>query len=904
MNKKANSLTTRLFLFISVLALLIVTGFTVLAQTEDEDVWSGPLNISNSGSSTSPVLAQDSNGMYHLFWRDQFVGIEYAFGDGTTWSSPVAPRFPFSSPSFRLLSDGDLLGFFTPSIYIDSQDRVHALWVGLEGELYYSRAAVANIAAGTEGWQAQRLFGSKALAYQIVEGANGRLHMVYLATAGDGTILPGLVYRFSDDGGDTWATPINIYTSDYYRATTAETANVHLTVGSDQTVFVAWDNLDLDSVFVMRSIDNGTTWDAPQIVDQRLPDDPAEATGPSQINLFATDSAVSLTWRASHDETECAEYVQQSDDSGASWKAAQAVHVSQTSCPSDGRFIQGNDGLLFLISKLSGNVYMQAQDGTSWSQPALQAPLASFENPITFRPVSLDCYQTAVTAENNLIVVGCGTGSGNDIWQVSRPLGGLENWSARFAPTPVWSQPLPIATSSAQMLQPELVVSSDTLIHAFWSQSENPVATGRISNPLTVPGNEIFYSRLEAGAWSAPRPVLASPNGSQADFPAVASNRQGSLFVVWAGDEPNGIYFSRALADRAASVTEWIEPQILPAPRESATWPSIVSDGGSRIYVAYTIPLNEERGIYLTRSDDDGDTWSDAVLVFDGEAANWDLIGPPSLTRTLDGTMHLLWTRWTQVPEMQAIALAYSRSEDDGQTWSAPEIVTEEPLLGSSILGVQERLVHRIWTGLLDSRPVILHQFSEDGGLTWSAAGRVVDPSFVPGPTVLIADQNENPVILHLAENNASQLVLQEWVWRTDRWVEGEQQMLQETAVNADAISAIAAPDGQIAVMYGSLILQEDDSLIDEMIYTGRQWPVDDLSVTRAPLPTLTPTPVVQPTNTPIPEPSPTPTATLAPVQPVDTLSGGSGGIIVGVAVAVVLVLVIFALGWRTIRAR
>jgi hypothetical protein len=156
---------------------------------------------------------------------------------------------------------------------------------------------------------------------------------------------------------------------------------------------------------------------------------------------------------------------------------------------------------------------------------------------------------------------------------------------------------------------------------------------------------------------------------------------------------------------------------------------------------------------------------------------------------------------------------------------------------------------------------------------------------------------------VQLAESNSGQLVLQEWAWTTDRWVAGERRVLEETAVNADAISAIAAPDGQIAVMYGSLI-DRDGTLTDEIIYTGRQWQVEDPTASRTPLPTLTPTPEVLPTETPVPQPSPTPTATLSPVENGGPLSGSSGGIIVGVVVALVLVAAIFAIGWRMTRAR
>ncbi|MEZ4593086.1 MAG: exo-alpha-sialidase [Chloroflexota bacterium] len=903
MKKKSNSFTLRLLLFVAVLLLLVVSGLTVLAQTEGADVWHEPLNISRSGGSTTPMVAQDSSGTYHLFWRDQFAGIEYAFGDGETWSESASPRFPFSTPPFAAVGDGSLVDFFTPVIAIDSQDRVHGLWVDADNRLFYSQAAVANVMAGAAGWSVPSLLGTNALQYQIVEGANGRLHLIYLLTFGNGVVNPGLVYRFSDDGGVSWAEPINIYSSDYYQTIAAEEANLHLVFSGAQTLFAAWDNRDLDTVFMMRSLDNGASWEAPQAVDQRREDDPLEAIGPSQIKLHVAGSNVNLTWRASHEEGQCGQYVQQSSDGGVTWLPAQLVFATGVECPADGRFLEGADGLLFLMTQFAGNVYLQAQDGELWSQPALQAPLTQFTNPITFRNVTFGCYQTAVTPQDHLLVFGCGTSNDEDIWLISRPLGGIENWSSRFAPTPIWSQPLPVATTTVQMLQPNLVVGGDDRLHVFWSQSENPVITGRIASPLSLPGSEIFYSRQDAGSWSAPRPILRSPSGSQADFLAVASDRAGSLFVAWAGNQPNGIYFSRALAERAASVSEWIEPLLLPAPRDAATWPSMVSDGGGGIFVAYTIPLNEARGIYLTRSTDYGDSWSDAVMVFDGATAEWDLIGPASLARTTDGTLHLLWTRRAQVPATQAVALAYARSDDNGATWTEPEIVTQEPLLRSAVLGVRERLVHRIWTGLLDNRPVLWHQFSEDGGLTWSSAGRVVDPAFVPGPTTLIADQGGNPLMLQLAEGTAGQLVLQEWVWRTDRWLEGERRVLQETAVNADTISAVAAPNGQIAVMYGTL-LSEEGVVSDTLIYTNRQWEVPEAALTQVPLPTLTPTPQLLPTNTAVPQASSTPTATLSPVLDTPPLSSGSGGIIVGAAVALLLVVTIFVIGWRAIRTR
>ena len=442
MKKLSNPFTIRLFLFVAVLSLLVVSGLTVLAQAEDNRTWSDPLNISRSGAASEPSLSRDSAGTYHLFWRDEFAGIVYASGDGQTWSEPISPRFPFSEPPFGAVGDEGFEGFFTPSIFVDPQDRAHALWVNEDDEMFYSRSGVADIAAGSAGWTGPRLLATNVFRYQLIAGENGLLHMLYLTTRSTALTGAGVVYRSSDDGGNVWSVPVNVYASDYYRTITPGEANIHIMTADDQNVLVVWDNRDLDSVFVTRSTDNGETWEAARVVDQRLAEDPIDSTGPSQINLLTNGGDINLTWRASHGIDQCAQYVQQSNDSGATWQEIQLVHEGEINCPESGRFVQGSNGLLFLVSTLEDNVYMQAQDGEQWSRPIVQSSLSRFTDPVTFRNVRFDCYQTDVTAENRLLVVGCGSSNDEDIWLISRPLGTIENWSSRFVPTSVWSRRL------------------------------------------------------------------------------------------------------------------------------------------------------------------------------------------------------------------------------------------------------------------------------------------------------------------------------------------------------------------------------------------------------------------------------------------------------------------------------
>jgi hypothetical protein len=45
--------------------------FNTSAQSNDEG-WSTPINLSNSGSTTNPQLVVDSNGTFHVYRIDEF----------------------------------------------------------------------------------------------------------------------------------------------------------------------------------------------------------------------------------------------------------------------------------------------------------------------------------------------------------------------------------------------------------------------------------------------------------------------------------------------------------------------------------------------------------------------------------------------------------------------------------------------------------------------------------------------------------------------------------------------------------------------------------------------------------------------------------------------------------------
>ncbi|RMG96099.1 MAG: exo-alpha-sialidase, partial [Chloroflexi bacterium] len=820
------------FFSLIVLLLLVVRG--AWAQIEASP-WQTPQNLSRSGATSQPVLVPLADGRFLVFWQDEFDGFTFTAGDGESWQTPTAVTLPATEPPLTAPGDDDFEGLYQPWL-LATDNQLHVFWIDEDSTLWYSRAPLDGFVA-RESWTTPVELAQAVITLEVTTTENGRIHLTYIHTRHTDDEPAGIYYRRSTDNGISWGPGILLEGSTYFRTATAETAHLRLAAAAD-LVLVGWDNPATEQISLVRSGDGGESWSQPQEIDRRQPDDDPLAAGPAGLELLIQENSVHLTWRATHAESPCTQYHQISEDGGQTWLPPQAAFADNNDCPTNGRFFVGREGLLFLLISIREEIYLMAWDGTAWSDPEIQPPLVSFTDPDTLLLVNLDCLQAATTANNRLVVVGCGDSNADDIWWLERPLGGLTDWSALFRPTPVWQSPLTVASVPVRILLPQIVQATDGRLHALWSQATSRVTSGRIERIIGETGDTIYYARFENGRWTSPRPVLNSPKG-KTDQIAIAADQRGNLLAVWSGGESGGIYFSRAVADRAASVTEWLEPQLLPAPREAGSWPDILVDRAGIIYVVYTIQLNEARGIYLVRSADNGNTWSDPIQIFNGVAAGWEMVGAPRLTQTGNGSLHLLWTRETLPDGTGPLTLVYARSDDGGTSWTSPAQVTADPVFWADIVGVGERIVHRVWMSPREDRQFVWHQVSLDNGLTWTQPIRISDPNSQSGPTTLVLDAAGTPHLLQLAESNAGQLELLEWVWNGSRWEMAEGLALGEKAIEADVITAVLAQDNQVGVLYAALLLDnETGDLMDTLFYTARQWPAPE--ATSTPLPTLT----------------------------------------------------------------
>lgn len=887
---------------------VIVVSIALLANRvvaqESIGPWNEPVNVSMSAGTNDPVLAVDSSGRAHVVWKDTRLNVfMYASRENGQWGAARAVELPFGSRQYYPdLIDSRATPLHTPVLWPGQDNRVHALWVDDEQRLYYS-SAPGDQFANFGAWSPRQELAPSALAALAITDDVGRLHVVYARAAATAQSPSGLYYRGSSDGGDTWSGAAQIYESPYFRSLDAEGLNAQLASTASGAVIAAWDNPYLERVYISRSGNGGQSWEPAVEIDRRVREDGAEASGPNSIRVAAAGEEVHLVWQAGHEGLLCAPYHRFSADGGVSWQSPERLPSPDGAC-SDATFLVSDQGNAILLLMVTGNGgYITGWDGSQWSQTQRRDSLASFVNPLNYREVTLGCHQIATGAtdvegnKNAAIVLGCDRGVGDDVWALSVALDALIE---EIAPqtTRVWQRPdvlgQPRESDSLQLL-----ADADGWLHALWVQ--------RVSSES--PGRAVHYSRWDGVGWSQPKDILLSPEGEDTVQPSLTLSPDDRIMAVWTNGVPGNLYFSQADLARASNGSEWSSPIILPSPSPAASAPEIAVGQDGIIYVAYVVPLNEGRGVYVTRSEDGGESWLGPQQVFDSVAAGWAMVDKPRLAVSGDGIVHVMWARSSSPPGSTPLSLHYSRSADHGASWTAASEVAESPSGWSDILTGGELAVHRFWLAENDD---LWHQGSSDGGESWGQPQRVSSSGEALPLAASVIDGAGRPWLLQAAGSRTETgeiqppIELRSWVISAGRWTLAEE--LGLGGVEIDEFAAAATGGGDMEVIFSAFPSGIGAEQGGQTIYhSSRRLELPQVQPT--PLPTLTPTPPPEVTRTPTPAPMQTATPSF-PTEageqgglplPFDT-SNPLTGPLLGAIPAAIVVLIAFFVGVRLLR--
>jgi len=891
-------------LLLAVTQLTPMTAAQAQAATNNGGVWLNGLNLSRSGTGSQPIVAAGGNAISHVMWWDSFDGIRYARLTSTlsgtldlsaTTSIPLVNIFGDRQTYFDNRLRKQVTEIRPPRdlrLLSDKLGTGHVIWENLSDQLLYA-ASAGNVP--TLAWTAPTLVEQNASAFDATTDVSNTLHIAYVrlgnnnqpgaAAAGGGQ--PGLYYRTRVGGA--LSAPIAILPSNYLRAERADNLALSIAANARGSIAVTWFQPSQSQSFYVVSTDSGKTWSQPQAV----------SGGAAQLairsSVAATPQGDLLLLYRDNSGKGCAFNQRRSSDGGRTWDAPQIVLTDVTRCPQRWRFANTDDKLWMIgsssqaVSPLATNTtnnintnLLVSWDGSAWS-PSAEINLRTFDS-TSNQSRQLSCLNISL-AGNKLLGVGCDPRG--DIWssQVTINLNDLIK-----APELVWQRVAPINKAKGAVGDDVALAGQPNNMIGLWTQSDVSGA----------PPNEVDYSRWNGDEWSQPSKIMNAARGrfEQLSLAAAPDER---LHLAWTNDR---VYYSTSFMQDAGVPEGWTKPIAIPSPVEGNRAPSLVADPrGSVVYVAYAVPFNEKRGIYLAQSKDNGATWQPASLIFDAAAAQWESVDQPALQ--LDpqrNVLHAAWLKTNQNPADPEKALYYAQSSDGGKTWSKPQEMASGDIHQPQIAISGAGQLHLIWAhtrGVFNTGvPYEANsRFSPDGGQQWSEAALIPGFGELANAPKFTSDGNGQVFLTAMGENASGESSLIYAQWNGQSWSMAESLGVGQRSTEGNAASVAVLPaSGQLVVLMRTFILSDTGNSQFGLLSTSRRVNISkaqpQAQATFTPVPTPTSTEPTIATATDVPKPV-IPTDIPKELQPQPTISPAitQTAIIVIVVVGVLLIL-------------
>lgn len=279
---------------------------------------------------------------------------------------------------------------------------------------------------------------------------------------------------------------------------------------------------------------------------------------------------------------------------------------------------------------------------------------------------------------------------------------------APLTPTSPWTTPANFSLQPDTFSDiPLLLCDRYQNIHAFWLERESARSL-------------IFYRTDQGGAFSQPNDILVTHDGTELSG---FISSQNEAYLLWTNYVNGSLFFSHAALSAAGSPLAWSTPITIASAVDSGT---IAEDAEGNLHILYFASSSEAltHEIYHLTSSDMGSNWSLPTIVYT-EDTSVAAAGNVMAVSDLTGRLHLVW----QVRSYSYGVLSevmYSRSQDQGLSWSNPLLLaksdTRPGVAAPAVFTFGNNEVH-----LTYDTPDRMHQWSSDGGATWSKPDLIMD---------------------------------------------------------------------------------------------------------------------------------------------------------------------------------
>ena len=326
--------------------------------------WGEPVVLFDGSSAASaanprilfyPFVVVDASDSIKVLWEVSLAsgadsnqlanGIYCVEGNGTNWSEAI-----------DVINAPEGAGTFWPQHAVDRWGRLHLVWVGANGTLYYSRANVAD-ACRARGWETSAIPISDQVLYgNIAVDQQGVIHVAYAARDKD------VYYMRSQDDGLSWSVPAGASSVKPLVATSFPS----IAVDKAGRVYVAWEENQLPDgvpglgLWYAVSRDDGLTWSPPLEV--------ADGSHTQPNIAVLDDGTIHLFWNGRASTR--GRYHQWSTDGGQTWtRPIEFIPKSQGGGQTGfSRSAVDSIGNLHLVSGTDAVTYLE-WNGRQWLDP-------------------------------------------------------------------------------------------------------------------------------------------------------------------------------------------------------------------------------------------------------------------------------------------------------------------------------------------------------------------------------------------------------------------------------------------------------------------------------------------------------------------------------------------------------
>jgi hypothetical protein len=450
----------------------------------------------------------------------------------------------------------------------------------------------------------------------------------------------------------------------------------------------------------------------------------------------------------------------------------------------------------------------------------------------------------------------------------------LSSHAARAQQPDPWSPQarIPVYDDITEERPPFLIADQNRTVHAFNTQE--------IEDGVQA---IVYRQWTPDSGWMRPIDVLLNPSGNAIEVLDVFLDQAGVVHMALAMD--SDIYYAAAPLVHAGRASAWTAPARIGGQAIRPFSAALVGDDHGNLIAAYA-GTQQGKGLYALYSSDAGDTWSDPEPIF----LTYEEEQPVAEIQMCMGASGQAHAVWTVVDRNGAgVSGHYARWDVEHRRWSEPvplDTVGEGGLLNLGIRfpGIAEHgsdLIVTYYHGNVNGN---WWRRSQDGGQTWSAPVRVSSRHVGTNGALSFAVDSNNTLHAFFGQRVDDQNHgMWHITWEGSGWsdatpvVRGAQVRDRVGGRGFDPKSASAAiSQGNMA-----LVTWITDGIAGEngAWYSYRLLDAPELPVVPPSMPPTTATAAPTPTPTQVPPGTPSPPlATLTPARSLSTGDMGEGG--------------------------